>query len=398
MSAAIAYDPFDDPMTDDPWPTYARLREEAPCYWVDALGCWVLTRFDDIMKVSMDIEHYTIERGSTIGALQGEPFSGKPIMFMTMDPPRHTPYRSMLSKHFTPRAAKAMEEQVRALVARHVAPLRDGGAIDAVADLAGPVAGELVCHILGLDPAHAADYRAMVKRYEPSFHHRPTEDSGTLSFDAGASGDIVATLTEEVGKRRASGRLEGLMQVFAEADTEDGQLDDVQVAINLMGLLIGGVETVPKHFGSVIHQLHAHPAERAKVVANPQLLGPAVEEVLRYDAPTHFLGRRVRAPVEIHGHTLEVDQGVLLAYAAGNRDPREFDDPERFDVERRPRRQLAFGAGIHLCMGLHFARLESRLMLEAILEAAPEYGIDAAGEVRCRLAGIHGYRNVPITR
>ena len=129
--------------------------------------------------------------------------------------------------------------------------------------------------------------------------------------------------------------------------------------------------------------------------ANPELAKGAVEETLRYDAPTHVLGRRVSEAHELHGEKLEPDQPVLLLYASGNRDDTQFENPDVFDVERKPGRLVTFGAGIHLCMGLHVARLESRTMLEGILAAGPRYELED-GVQRCRLAGIHGYDNVPI--
>ena len=163
-----------------------------------------------------------------------------------------------------------------------------------------------------------------------------------------------------------------------------------------MSVLIGGVDTVPKHFGSLTYWLARHEDQRAQCAADTALLPQAVNETLRYDAPTHILGRRALRNSEWHGETIREGQGVLLLYASGNRDEREFEDPDRFDIRRNSQRMVTFGFGIHLCLGMHTARLESRLMLERLLARAPEYEVDWAKVEKCKTAGLHGFAAVPI--
>jgi cytochrome P450 len=166
------------------------------------------------------------------------------------------------------------------------------------------------------------------------------------------------------------------------------------VAQNALPLFIGGMETFPKHFGSLLHWLHAFPPQRAKVVADPALAANAVEEAMRFDAPAPMLGRRVVKPVEWHGHTFQPGQPVMFLFQAANRDERVFERPDEFDVERTIKQQIAFGTGIHVCLGMHVARMESCMMLEWLLSQAPDYTVD--GAERGLLAGMHGFRRLAI--
>jgi len=394
----IEYNPFWDDVIDDPWPTYARMREERPACYVEELDGWALSRHADITKVSMNRSDYTITHGSTLTSL-ASPLGTREdrmAMFMQMDPPRHTPYRAVLSPHFTPRRFKQVEPVVRGIVAQYIEPLLEKGAFDAVVDLARLVSSHVTCVLLGLPPEDAPDIRDFVTRSQRWIHDRPAATPEEQASAGSGMVDLTAYLIGRVAERRVRGvGGNDILQAFLEARPEGRALTDPEIAVHLSGLVIGGIETLPKHFGSLMVLLHGHPEQRAKVVADPELSKNAVEEALRFDAPTHVLGRRVVNPVELHGEQLVPGQPILLLYASGNRDRRAFDDAEVFDIERKPGRIVTFGAGIHLCMGLHIARLESRLMLEGILRAGPEYEL-RPGVERCRLAGIHGYDQVPI--
>ncbi|MCH2169903.1 cytochrome P450 [Myxococcota bacterium] len=396
-SQSKAYNPFWESMLDDPFPTYRWLRDEHPVYHIEEFDCWAVSRFEDVMAISMDNDDFTIERGSAVGNLATRSLAADTTLFMSMDPPRHTAYRRVLSPWFRPSRVAALEPRLRQIVSTVMEPLVKRGTFDAVQDVASRVGARVTAAILGVPEEDADPLTQCVHRFQPYFHHRPPDDEESIAFRDAAAGDLVGYFVElSARRRREPGPQEDLVQVLIDAETPDGPLDDLAVATNLMGLWVGGVETVPKHFGSLVFWLHEFPEQRARVVADPALLAPAVEEALRYDAPTHMLGRTVARPRILHGVEMREGQGVLLLYASANRDEREFDDPECFDVTRRPPRQLAFGGGTHLCLGLHVARLESRLMLEALLEAGPSYVLESGVE-RCRLAGIHGYDAVPLS-
>jgi len=398
----VEYNPFWDHVIDDPWPTYARMRAESPACYVEELDGWAISRHTDITKISMDRENYTIAKGSTLTSLATPPGENRGMdvplrMFMQMDPPEHTTFRAILSPHFTPRKFQHVEPVIREIVSHYLEPLLEQRRFDSVVDLARIVSTHVTCTLLGLPTEDAGTIRDFVTRCQPYIHDRPPRTPEEVAEASAGMADLAGYVTECVAKRRSSGaEADDIMQAFLMAEPQGRALSDIEIGVHLTGLVIGGIETLPKHFGSVMYWLHHFPDQRAKVVANPDLIKGAVEETLRYDAPTHVLGRRVVNEVELHGEKLRPGQPVLLLYASGNRDDTEFEDPDTFDVERRPGRIVTFGAGIHLCMGLHIARLESRLMLEGILRAAPEYEV-GSGVERCRLAGIHGFDAVPIS-
>jgi len=398
----VEYNPFWDEVIDDPFPIYRRMRDEKPACYVEEIDCWALSRFADITRVSMDRKDYTVSRGSTLTSLArrhrgSDRLMNDSTMFMMMDPPRHSAFRALLSPHFTPRKLAAAESVVRRIVSHYLDPILEAGRFDAVGELARKVASHVTCELLGLSVEDAPILREFVQRGQPWIHGRPPSSPEEIAQAAAGLGDLAGFLEERVAERRRSAVAhDDILATFVEAQPEGRRLRDEEIAVQLSGLVVGGFETLPKHFGSVIYWLHHFPEQRARIVADPGLLPSAVEEVFRYDAPTHVLGRRAVNDVEWHGERVRAGQGVLLLYASGNRDDRVFERPDVFDVGRKPGRTVTFGAGIHLCMGMHVARLESRLMLEGVLANGPEYAVEAEGVERCRLAGIHGYDAMPI--
>jgi cytochrome P450 len=161
-------------------------------------------------------------------------------------------------------------------------------------------------------------------------------------------------------------------------------------------MLIGGTETLPKALSAAVFRLHRHPEQRAELVADPSRIPDAFNEALRYDMPTQMLGRRVVRERELHGQTLRPGQGVLFLFASANRDEREFPDPDRFDIHRRAKRILTFGAGAHMCLGAHVARMEGRVMLEELLARLPDYEVDEAHAERLQSELFQGWRRLPL--
>jgi len=318
--------------------------------------------------------------------------------FFLQDPPEHTPHRALVAPSFRPRAVAAREGAIREIVARRLAPLVRAGGGDAVQELAVRVATDVACDWIGIPPELGPELQACVRVFQRFFHHRPGEAASIADRDAAAGSMLraIAGVVRERAKQPGDG--DDVLSAMLSGRVDGAPLSEFAVCANTMNLFIGAVETVPKHFGSLVYWLAQHPEQRAAVAAQPELLPKAVEEALRYDAPTHILGRRIVKDVVWHGCELKAGQGLLLLYASGNRDEREFERPDVFDVRRDVPRNLAFGFGIHLCLGLHLARTESRLMLEALLGAFPDYELLEDGVARCRLAGIHGYDAVPFRR
>jgi hypothetical protein len=198
-------------------------------------------------------------------------------------------------------------------------------------------------------------------------------------------------------KRRAEGTAGAHpLDALIEFEQDGRRLDDAEIASHMSLLLIGGSETFPKVFANLARRLAEHPDQRARVTADLSLAPDAVVEALRYDMPTQLLGRSISRDVELHGEKLRAGEVIFFLYASANRDEREFDDPDTFDIARRPRRILSFGHGTHACLGQHVAKAEARIALEELLARAPEYAVDLAGAVRLRTEFVQGFSRLPV--
>lgn len=394
----IAYDPYDREQMRDPYPVYRELRDAAPAYRLEKYDAWVLSRFEDIARASMDREHYSATAGIATGNLLRKMLVTDSSSFMSMDPPRHTALRRVVSPTFRPSAVAELEATIRERVALHARGLAQGQSFDVVRDLASRVSGDVACLVAGIPLEDRERLMELVEVFEPFFHDVPPPGAEAIRTQDAAGGELMAYALDLVARRRRSGGRKGdVLGRLLEAEFEGRALDDLAIAGNLVPLFIGGLETLPKHFGSLVYWLHHFPEQRELVARNASLRANAVEEALRFDSPAPLLGRRIVKGVEWHGQRMEPGQAILFLFQSGNRDERAIEDPDRFDVRRRSIRHLAFGTGIHSCIGLHYARLESRLMLDEILDRAPGYEVDLARAERGVLAGMHGYRSLPIS-
>jgi cytochrome P450 len=212
-----------------------------------------------------------------------------------------------------------------------------------------------------------------------------------------AFSEMLAYLEELSNKRRSyRGPIEIPLDVFLRTELLGGRLDDEQIAQHMLLLLIGAVETFPKVLGTSILRLYEHPDQRAELIADPSLIPGAFRECLRYDMPTQFLMRVVKKDLEIRGKPLREGQAVMFLYPSGNRDDREFENPNVFDIHRVSRRILTFGHGTHRCLGNHIAEMEGRILLEEILRRMPDYEVDLPNAVLGRTEFLRGYERLPI--
>jgi cytochrome P450 len=234
----------------------------------------------------------------------------------------------------------------------------------------------------------------LVQRF---FHHDP--DSEGMTPEGLAALQEIGRYCEDMVRTRRRAPQDSsraALDVVLRFEREGRPFADEEAASHLSMLVIGGSETFPKVLASGLVRLAEHPDQRARLAADPSLVPAAFDEILRYDMPTQLLGRTVRRDVRIHGQTLREGQAVVFLYASANRDPREFDDPDRFDIARRPARILSFGAGAHQCLGTHVARMEGRVCFEEILARFPEYELDLDHAVRLRTEFVQGFSSLPV--
>lgn len=359
------YDPYAPELRADPQPTYAWLRDEAPVYRNPDKGFYALSRFADVLATLHDWTTFSSARGIT---LEGLPADVQPEM-ITMDPPRHDALRALVKRAFTPRSAAALEPWVDRVADDLVAALAPDG-FDLVADVAAQLPSAVIAELLGIPTTDRPLFRGWI---EVLIRRKPDEPE-TIRAAQEASGELTEYLAAQIAARRPVGT-DDLIGFAVRVADESAAMDDEELLGFVRLLLVAGNETTINLIGNALLELGRHPGERARVVADAGLVPNAVEEVLRYCSPVPQLCRVTTAAVERHGVTIPEGSQVVMVFAAANRDPREFDDPDRFDVGRRIDRHLAFGHGIHHCLGAALARLQARASIAAVLRRFPDYAL-----------------------
>jgi cytochrome P450 len=388
VDVAIEFDPLSDDFFDDPYDTYRRLRDEAPVYYSERYKFWALSRYDDVVVAHRDWQTFTSSQGITLDQLSVK--SGAMVIesIIFMDPPEHERLRRLVSRVFTPKAVADLEPMVRGLIAKHLDPLVGESAFDLTADFAGPFPVEVICEILGVPDADRQSIRHWT---DDMLHREPGNPEPTQKGMESALYLVgyVLELAREKRRHPTPDMLSGLV---------DAGLSDDEIASFGVLIAAAGSETVTKLVGGGVVLFDRNPGEWQKVLADPAAALPgAVEEMLRYWAPSQYQGRRSTQASEWHGVTIPADEPVLLLTGAANRDPRAYDDPDRFDIGRVPKLSVGFGHGIHSCLGAALARLESRVAFEEIGTRWPEYSVNENGLRRVQMSNVAGYSNVPVT-
>jgi len=386
------FDPFDPDIQDEPFEIHRRLRDEAPAYYSEELDCWFISRFQDIWDLESDPSNLSARRGPTTTHLltQQTPVAEN---LTSYDGDEHTRIRKYFNPHFLPGAARRLEARARELSGQAVDRSLERGGADAVADLGGWLSVRIACTILGI-PLEDAD---QIMEWVNGYFDRQPGHRGTTDRGLQAAKQLGLHLFKLAAHARQHGAPEGsVLDKLLRVDLEGKRADDKAIAIHLNMMVIGGTETFPKIFSAALYRLAQHPEQRARCVADPSLIPWAFHETLRYDMPTHMLGRSVAREFELHGEKLRPGSGIMFLWGSANRDEREFERPERFDVDRRAPRILSFGAGQHQCLGAHIARMEGRVLLEELLRRTPEYRVDEAGCERLRSEFFRGFQRMPI--
>ena len=390
----VYYNPLMDEVLDDPLPIYKQLRDEAPAYYVEEFDCWMLSRFDDIWVQTGNTKAYSAsERGTTPAHLITKQMPVFPSVNM-MDPPEHTRNRALISGAFKPYRVASLEPLVRAIVSKHVDAIAPRGECDLVNDYIGKISVEVSCNLLGLPVEDGNFLNGLVNRFfERERGHRGMTENGLA-----ASNELNAYLEQIVKERRKKPDNDDvLINAYLGAKFDGKPLPDENIAAQMATLVIGSTDSFPKIFAAGLLELHRSPEIRSELAKDPKLVPDAFQEILRYGMPTQMLGRTLLCDVEIHGETMRKGQIIMYLFGAANRDEREFDDPDRFDIRRRSKRILTFGHGNHACLGTHIAALEGGLALELLLERIPEYSIDESEVVRLRSEFVSGIIGLPAT-
>jgi cytochrome P450 len=391
----MLYDPYSRAMQEDPFPAYRHFLEDEPCAYNLKMDFYALFRFEDVWQATLDWQTCSSSLGPSLenrGQLPGELFS-----IIGLDPPRHTRLRNLVSRGFTPNRIAALEDDVRRLAAHYLDPLRGEARFDVQQAFAVKLPMDVISVLLGIPEADRDAYRHTVDRglqRDPDTGRPAPENLGML-------GKSRAYVLDLLAERRKQPR-DDLISVLADAEYEepDGRkrrLSDDEVAAFTTLLAAAGAETTAKLIGNLVVYLFRHPDQRRWVFEDAAARLPgAVEEALRYDAPSQFQGRVAMRDVTYHGVAIPEGARVALVTGAACRDRREFPEPDRFDVHRRPERSIYFGHGHHLCLGKSLARLEARVAMEELVRRWPNWRVDESGLTRTYQAHVRGFQNVPL--
>jgi hypothetical protein len=390
---ARIYDPYSHEMQQDPYPAYAWFREHAPCAYNPRMDFYALFRFEDVWNATLDWKTFSSRLGPT---LENRSIPGEFFSIIGMDPPRHTRVRNIISRGFTPRRIAALEPKIRAIAREHLGKLEGRRAFDMQAEFSVKFPMDVISVLLGFPVEHRAEFRANIER-------SLARDPATNMVPATGIDAIVrsqAMIRELLGERRKRPQ-DDFLSLMAEAqyDDVDGETraltdDEIGAFCNLLGG--AGAETTTKLIGNLTVYLFRNPEQRALIWREPGLIPDAIEEVLRYDAPSQYQGRVVQSDTIWHGVTIPAGARVALVTGSAGRDPREYRDADRLDVRRPRGREIYFGHGQHVCIGKSLARLEARIALEEIRARWPGYEVDEAGLTRTYQAHVRGFATVPV--
>jgi cytochrome P450 len=398
----LRFDPYDYAIHDDPYPTYARLRDEAPLYRNADLDFWALSRHADVVEAFRDSARFSSAMGVSLEPSAYGPHAHRTSSFIAMDPPRHGRMRGLVSRAFTPRRVERLEPRIRELARAHIdrALGRDGSAgtgrggtarFDLIADLAGRLPMDVVSEMMGVP---AAD-RDELRRLADVVLHREEGNHDVPVGGMEASLTLVGYYADMVAERRRR-PTDDLTSALLDAELEGERLTDDDVVAFLFLMVVAGNETTTKLLGHAWYWAWRSPDERAKPFADPGRIPDWVEETLRYDTSSQFIVRTATEDVPRHGGVIPAGGRVVLMLGSANRDPRVFSDPDRYDLDRAHDVQLAsFGVGRHFCLGASLARLEARVTLEELLARVADYDIDETGAERVHSINVRGFSRLP---
>ena len=394
---AVEFDPFSDEYFNDPTEVYRRLRDEAPVYFSERYGFYALSRFADLVAAHRDWKGLSSAHGVDLNTLSMDPELVRSFRsIIMMDPPEHDRLRALVSRVFTPRAVTALEPMVREVIRGFLEPLDGATHFDAVADFSALFPVEIISRMLGVPEGERQQVRHWV---DLSLHREPGQLEPTPEGQEAimAQGAYYYELTAEKRTNPADDMLSRLTQVTVDrGDGEETGLDDAEIAGFAMLLGGAGAETVTKLVGNAVVLFSQHPDQWQKIADDREKIPRAVEEILRYIPPSQYQGRFSVEERHYEGGTIPAGFPVLLLTGAATRDPRAFDRPDEFDIERPPNVSIGFGHGVHSCLGAALARMESRVALEEIATRWRRLNVDEAGLRRVHMANVAGYSNVPV--
>ncbi len=386
----VHWDPYDQKYFANPYPAFARLREQAPLYYNEQYDFYAVSRYEDVERGLLDRDTFISGKGGILEMIkQNVPIP--PGVFIFEDPPLHTMHRSLLTRVFTPKKMNALEPQIRAFCAKALDPLVAGGRFNFIDDLGAEMPLRVIGMLLGIPDEDLKNAQARVNE--------------NLRTEAGQASDytdhsFIDEGYEEYIDWRAKNPSDDLMTELLKAEFVDEtgtnrKLTREEILIFINIIAGAGNETTNRLIGWTGKVLAEHPAQRRQIYENRGLIPQAIEELLRVEPPGPVVGRYVAKDTEFHGQKIPAGSAILFLVGAANRDPRKFTDSETFDIHRRRVPHLTFGYGFHSCLGNALARIEGRIALDELLNRFPEWDVDLDNAHLSSTSTVRGWETLP---
>lgn len=390
---AVYYDPYDFEIDRDPYPVWQRLRDEAPLYYNEQYDFFALSRFADVDQALLDWDTYRSGRGSILELIRAD-IELPPGLILFEDPPIHDIHRGLLSRVFTPKKMNAIEPQVREFCARSLDPLVGSGGFDFVRDLGAPMPMRTIGMLLGIPEQDQEAIRNKLDEGLRMEEGHKVDDAAQL---AAAMGEMFAEYVDWRAEHPSDDLMTELLTAEFEDETGESRRLTRTEVLTYINLLAGaGNETSTRLIGWAGKLLGEHPDQRRALVADPSLMVAAIEETLRFEAPSPVQARYIARDVEHYGETVREGSIMVLLNGSANRDESVFPDADRFDIHRTISHHLSFGYGIHFCLGAALARLEGRVALEEVLRRWPDWEVDYEHAVQAHTSTARGWESLPV--
>lgn len=376
-----------DPL--DPFPWYESMRDRNPVFYDSKNGFWHVFRYSDVKRVLSDYSYFSSAEGR--GGTDENPIGASLI---SSDPPRHTKLRSLVSRAFTPKRVEELAPRIREIAEELVSEFKKNGKFDLVKDYSGQLPVIVIAELLGIPPEDRNKFKKWSDQLVSGARDDFSDEGGEYSEPQIAMGMYFNDIIEK--KRKAPG--DDLISSLIAAEVDGEKLSQFDLLGFSVLLLVAGNETTTNLITNAILTLDRNPEVYDLMIARRDLIPSMTEEVLRFRSPVQSMFRTCSKDTEIGGQKMRKGQPVIAWIGSANHDPSEFPDPERFDPKRAPNRHIAFGEGIHFCLGAPLARLEAKIALDVLFESLGKLTVDRKTELE-PVGGIivYGVRSLPVT-
>ena len=360
----IICDPYSRELDSDPYPIYKRLRDEFPCYWSEPGDCWMLTRYADVAAAARDWETFSSAQGNMLDDIPER--TG--VTLGTTDPPRHDRMRALVQLSFGKRQNEYLIDPIREMANAAIDKVIGSGRLEFIADFSSPLTVGVLSYLLGIPQDQHETLRSHVVLILQT-----NPETRTKTDEAMASFQWLRDYTGELLDERRRKPTDDLLTHILQAEIDGDRLRDQEVHMTSLTLIMAGVESASSFMAMLALNLADHPDARRRVVDDPSLMGQVMEESLRFNTSAQRFRRTATRDVELHGQVIHAGDKVLNCYGAGNRDERQFPDPDTYDIDRKPKQHLGMGTGKHVCVGAPFARLIVQNAMKEFHQRIPDY-------------------------